>query len=102
MPLFKSLLPRPLPPRSFELPKSCRECPTISQSGVPTCKTFFHQAVLTPASPQRSFALHLLLIDVSSKWLVSASTGVSQGMCKFARESWNTEFDTTRCCYVRY
>jgi hypothetical protein len=53
MPLIKSLLPRPLP-RSFELPKSCRECLRISQSAFLPAKAFFHQAVLTPASPQRS------------------------------------------------
>jgi len=85
MPLIKSLLPRPIP-RSFELPKSCRECPTISQIGIPTCK---------------DLVLHLLLIDVSSKWLALANTGVSK-VCEFTTESWNTEFDTARRCYVHY
>ena len=54
MPLIKSLLPRPLLPRSFELPKSCRECPTISQSAFLPARPPFIKQFFTPVSPQRS------------------------------------------------
>ena len=75
-PLIKSLFPRPLPPRSFELPKSNRECPTISQSAFLPAKTFFHQTVLH--RPRRKDPHLHLLLGVSSQWLASASTGVSK------------------------
>jgi hypothetical protein len=77
-PLIRSLLHRSLPPRSFELPKSCRECPTISQSAFPPARPPFIKQFCTPVSPQRSSRYTWLLIDVSSIWLASASTGVSK------------------------
>jgi hypothetical protein len=48
-PLIKSLLPRPLPSRSVELPKSCRECSTISQSAfLPARPSFIKEFLHRP------------------------------------------------------
>ena len=54
LPLIKSLLLGPLPPRSFELPKSCRECPPVSQSVFLPAWPPFIKRFFTPVSPQRS------------------------------------------------
>jgi hypothetical protein len=68
---------------------------------VSTCKGLLSSSGSYTGLAAEILVLHLLLIDVSSKWLALANTGASK-VCEFTTESWNTEFDTARRCYVHY